>query len=64
MFGDEEAANFQRAVRELSHGTLREKVKFLLAERVRSGDKAWEDILLREAMRRDMLRAGRQTCGM
>jgi hypothetical protein len=27
-------------VRELSHGTLREKVKFLLVERVRSEDKA------------------------
>jgi hypothetical protein len=27
MFGDE-AANFQRAVRELSHGTIREKVFF------------------------------------
>jgi hypothetical protein len=64
MFGDEEAADFQRAVRELSHGTIREKIKFLLAERVRCGDKAWEDILSREALRRQMLRAGRQTCGM
>jgi hypothetical protein len=32
-------------VRELTHGTLREKAKFLLVDKFRGGDKAWEDIL-------------------
>jgi hypothetical protein len=52
LFGQEEELNFRDAIMELKKGNLKEKIEYLLAKRIRVGEKIWEDLIWQGMLRR------------
>jgi hypothetical protein len=52
LFGQEEELNFRDAFMELKKGNLKEKIEYLLAKRIRVGEKIWESLSWHGMLRR------------
>jgi hypothetical protein len=53
LFGEKEEMDFRKAFMELRNGNLKEKIEYLLAERIRRGDKIWDDLIWRGTLMRE-----------
>jgi hypothetical protein len=53
LFGPEEERDFALAFAELS-GSIKQRVSYLVTERIRVGEKAWEDIIWRGSLKRQL----------
>jgi hypothetical protein len=52
LFGEKEEMDFRMTFMELRNGSFKEKIEYLLAERIRRGDKIWEDLIWRGTLMR------------